>query len=49
MRYLRKLNMKYKHKVIVITNKRVADLVGSNIKLKKRGWRLSNYNVINEL
>lgn len=46
---IRKLNMKYKHKVIVITNKRVADLVGSNIKLKKRGWRLSNYNVINEL
>ncbi len=46
---IRKINMKYKDKVIVITNKRVADLVGSNIKLKKRGWRLSNYNVINEL
>ena len=46
---IKKINKKFKDKVIVITGKRVGDLVGSNIKLKKRGWRVTNYNLINEL
>jgi dTDP-4-dehydrorhamnose reductase len=46
---IKKINQKYKNKNIIIKNKRLGDLVGSNVKLKSKGWRISNYNVINEL
>ena len=46
---IKKIQKKYKGKNIIISNKKVANLVGSNTKLKKRGWKVSNYNVLDEL
>lgn len=43
------LNKKYKKNILIIEKKQNDCLIGSNIKLKKRGWKITNINFFNEL
>ena len=46
---IKKIQKKYKNKIVIFNKKRVKDLVGSNIKFKRAGWKVSKYNVLNDL
>ena len=43
------LNKKYKKNIFILNNKRNDDLIGSNSKLKKVGWKITNKSFFNEL
>lgn len=46
---IKKIHKKYNNKKIFFSNKRVGSLVGSNNKLKNNRWKISNYNVLDDL
>ena len=43
------LNKKFKNKKIIFDKKRLPGLIGSNIKLKRKGWKIKKNNFLNEL
>ena len=43
------LNKKYKEKILILNDKRHEDLIGSNFKLKKKGWKITKKSFFNEL
>ena len=43
------LNNKYKKNIIILNDKRNDDLIGSNSKLKKKGWNTTKKSFFNEL
>lgn len=43
------LNKKYKKKILIINNKKNNSIVGSNFKLKKKGWKIIQKSFFNEL
>ena len=43
------LNKKLKNKTIIFDNKSSGNIVGSNIKLKRHGWKIKHKNFLNEL
>ena len=43
------LNKKFKNKKIIFDKKKLPGLVGSNIKLKSKGWKIKKNNFINDL
>ena len=43
------LNKKFKNKKIIFDKKKLPGLVGSNIKLKRKGWKIKKNNFINDL
>ena len=43
------LNKKYNKNIQILTNKRNYDLIGSNLKLRKKGWNITNKNFFHEL
>ena len=43
------LNKKFKKKIIIYDKKLSLSLYGSNIKLKKKGWKIKDKNFLNEL
>ena len=43
------LNEKFKNKKIIFDKKKLPGLIGSNIKLKKKGWKIKKNNFINDL
>jgi len=43
------LNQKLKNKTILFDNKSSGNIIGSNIKLKKYGWKIKNKNFLNDL
>ena len=43
------LNKKYKEKILILNDKRHEDLIGSNFKLKKKGWNITKKSFFNEL
>ena len=42
-------NIKFKRKVIFSNNKKNLNLIGSNLKLKKKGWKITKKNFLNDL
>ena len=46
---INKIHKKFKNKKIVFSNKKTGNLIGSNYKLKNKKWKISNYNVLNDL
>jgi nucleoside-diphosphate-sugar epimerase len=46
---INKLNKKYKNKSIIFDDKSNGSLIGSNIKLKKKGWKISKQKILNEI
>ncbi len=43
------LNKKYKKNIFILNDKRNEDLIGSNSKLKKKGWKITKKSFFNEL
>ena len=43
------LNKKYKKNILILEKKQNDCLIGSNIKLKNKGWKITNINFFNEL
>ena len=43
------LNKRFKNKKIIFDKKRLPGLIGSNIKLKRKGWKIKKNNFLNEL
>ena len=43
------LNKKFKKKIIFSNNKKNLNLIGSNLKLKKKGWKITKKNFLNDL
>jgi hypothetical protein len=43
------LNKKYKKNILILKSKKNNSLVGSNTKLKKKGWKIINKSFFNEL
>ena len=43
------LNKKYKKKIIIFNKNQTNSLIGSNMKLKNKGWKIINKNFFNEL
>ena len=43
------LNKKYKKNILILKSKENNNLVGSNTKLKKKGWKITNKSFFNEL
>ena len=42
------LNKKLKNKNIFFHNKLTKNIIGSNVKLKRKGWSIKNTNILNE-
>ena len=43
------LNKKFKNKKIIFDKKKLPGLIGSNIKLKRKGWKIKKNNFLNDL
>ena len=43
------LNKKFKNKKIILDKKKLPGLIGSNTKLKRKGWRIKENNFLNDL
>ena len=43
------LNKKYKKNIFILNDKRNEDLIGSNSKLKNKGWKITKKSFFNEL
>ncbi len=46
---VKKIHKKNNKKKVAIINKGYGDLIGSNSKLRRKGWKISNFNILNEL
>ena len=46
---INRLNIKFKRKLIFSSNKINLNLIGSNLKLKSKGWKITKKNILNEL